>query len=136
MDAYDGSASFQTRPVMVQFLLDPTTRNLIEKRWLPTSTAGGIFTFPAVTVAPNSVRNLGGPVLAASTTPATPSAMFTYTDFNGTNLTPPIADTQLANIAQVTITVRVRGGNSATGAVTVLQNTVQLVNLGYTTTGP
>ena len=135
IDSYDGSATFQTRPIMVQFSLDSTTRQLIEKRWLPTSSASGIFGFPAVTTTPTSTRTIGGPVLAATTTPSAAEPLFTYIDLYNAVLTPPLTTAQLSTIAAVKITLRVRGGTSTTGTVTVLQSTVRLPNLGFTT-GP
>jgi len=135
IDSYDGSSTFQTRPSMVQFLLDQTTRMLIEKRWLPTSSAGGIFTFPAVTSAPSTTRTIGGPVLAASSTPNTSDPLFAYIDLHGNVLTPPLSASQLPTIAAVVVTVRTQGGSSASTSATVLQSTIRLPNLGFTT-GP
>lgn len=135
VDAYDGSATKQTRPLIVQFGLD-NTRRLVEQRWLPASSTGGYFTFgPIATTTPQYSRYIGGPIQAASTTPSMASPLFTYVDLTNQTITPPaggFAAADLRRIAAVIVTVRVRSGDSSTGAVTVLQNTVRIPNLGFT----
>ena len=135
VDAYDGSATKQTRPLIVQFGLD-STRRLVEKRWLPATSTGGYFTFgPIATTTPQYSRYVGGPIQLASTTPSMANPLFTYVDLTNTIITPPgggFTAAQMRTIAAVIVTVRVRSGDSSTGAVTVLQNTVRIPNLGFT----
>jgi hypothetical protein len=134
VDSYDGSATLQVRPQRVRFSLDPTTRQLFESRWLPSSSVSGYFTFPSTTTTPNSTRNLGGPILATPATPANQLPLFTYVDVNGNNMTIPaggFTTTQLGTIAAVLVTVRVAGNGPGQPNI-VLQNTVRIPNLGYT----
>jgi hypothetical protein len=110
------------QPVMVEFVVDPATRNVVEKTWSTTISPDGFFTFPEVTdkhtvapaidAAPKSTRILGGPV---STAPTGKDPLFTYTgpsgvvgwenDYEASSL-----GTNLALIATVNITVRVATG--------------------------
>jgi prepilin-type N-terminal cleavage/methylation domain-containing protein len=142
-DAYVSSSSTQVQPSIVQFSLN-ASRQLVEKRWLPTATSGDIFTFPALTATPTYNHIIGGPLLA---TPAAPPAsapastyldsayapLFTYLDATGLAITPSgtgLTCAQQQSVASVLVTVRVNGATSSVHPAVVLQNTVGLPNLG------
>jgi hypothetical protein len=125
-------------PVMVEFIVDPATRNVVEKTWPSTISPDGFFTFPTVTdnvtsapgitTAPQSTRVLGGPV---SATPAGQDPLFNYTGPSGAvgwvnSVEASAAGTNLALIATVNITVRVATGPAGQAPATVLYGSAAL----------
>lgn len=128
VDAYASVVTLPPKPTMVKFALD-AGRQLWESRW--NGTASGVYwTFPAPATTPASARSLGGTVLAAA---AGEDPFFTYYDSTGAPLVVPasggLGPTQLANVASVKITLRIRANSAQAGNPVVINNTVLLPNL-------
>jgi prepilin-type N-terminal cleavage/methylation domain-containing protein len=143
VDSYTSSTNTAVRPQIVQFSLN-SSRQLIEKRWLPTATNGTYFTFPTLaqlaTTTPNWKRNFGGPLL---TTPSGGNPLFVYLTSSCTVVGNPATCTVVSNpttpaqyltIASVEVTVRVQGAAKAARPNVVLQNVVNMPNIALTGT--
>jgi type II secretory pathway pseudopilin PulG len=120
------------QPQTVQFTVNSSTRQVIEKRWKPTASSGDSFTFPLLTTTPSYNHIIGGPLLP---TPAAAgsASLFTYLDADGDQVTPVaggLSCSQRVSIVAVMITVRVQGYASSIRPAVFLQNTVQMPNLG------
>lgn len=128
--SYADASVTSPSPMIMQFAVDATTRQLVEKRWAATANAGGYFTFPDYTTAtPTWQRTIAGPI---STTPTGRPPLFVYLastgtiTVGGTGLT--LAQRNTIVSVQVTVRVNASGYVGATGVE--LQNTVGLPNLG------
>ena len=136
--SFEHANETKPQPVMVEFVIDPTTRNVLEKTWPATISADGFFTFPAVTdkltsapviaAAPKTTRVLGGPV---SATPSAADPLFTYTGPSGAvswvnAYEASATGTNLALISTVNITVRVATGPAGQAPPTVLYGSAAL----------
>jgi type II secretory pathway pseudopilin PulG len=120
------------QPSTVQITVDPTTRNVIEKRWKPTAASGDSFTFPALTTTPDYNHVIGGPLVV---TPTGSAPVFTYLDKNNVAVTPAaggLTCAQRITIVAMTVTVRVQGSAFSSRPAIILQNTVQMPNIGST----
>ena len=128
--SYADASVSSPSPMIMQFTVDATTRQLVEKRWAATGNAGGYFTFPDYTTAtPTWQRTIAGPI---ATTPTGKPPLFVYlastgaVTVGGTGLT--LAQRTSLVSVQVTVRVNASGYVGATGVE--LQNTVGLPNLG------
>jgi prepilin-type N-terminal cleavage/methylation domain-containing protein len=121
----------QVQPQIVQFAVDPTTRQVVEKRWKPLSSSGDSYSFPAyATATPTYNHTIGGPLLVTASGAA---AVFTYLDSTGKVIPTPssgLSCALLATVRSVTVTIRVAGATASARPAVVLQNTIQLPNLG------
>jgi len=133
VNSYTSASSTQVRPLLVQFSLN-SARQLVEKRWLPTSTNGTYFTFPTVSATgvisatPMSTRIIGGPLLATPATGANTDPLFVYLNASGTPIPSPTG-TSLCTIASVRVTVRTQGPTTTSHPAILLVNTVDIPNL-------
>jgi prepilin-type N-terminal cleavage/methylation domain-containing protein len=146
VDSYTSPGATTVRPQIVQFSLN-SQRQLIEKRWVPTSTSGTYFTFPTfnttvvpatTSTAPSSTKNFGGPLL---TTPTGSNPLFVYltstcsTPSDPTTcgvVSPTTTTAQMLTIASIEVTVRVQGATKAARPSVVLQNVVNIPNIDLT----
>jgi prepilin-type N-terminal cleavage/methylation domain-containing protein len=134
VNSYVNSGSTAVRPLLVQFSLN-ASRQLVEKRWAPTSSSGGYFIFPAVTATPTNSNIIGGPILATPSSPAGSLPLFTYLDNTGAAIVvggSGLTATQLATVVSIEVTVRIAGASTSSRPNVVLQNTVGMPNLGAT----
>ena len=133
VNSYTSTTSTQVRPLLVQFSLN-SSRQLVEKRWLPTSTNGTYFTFPpvsstgAISATPMSTHIIGGPLLATPTTGANTDPLFVYLTAGGVVIASP-SGTNLCLIASVRVTVRTKGPTTTSRPAILLVNTVDIPNL-------
>lgn len=128
--SFADTAVTNTSPMIMQFAVDPTSRQLVEKRWTAISSTGGYFSFPNYTTAnPNWVRTIAGPI---GTTPTGKAPLFVFNSaagaisVGGTGLS--LAQRNSIVSVQVTLRVNASGYAGASGAEE--QNTVGLPNIG------
>jgi prepilin-type N-terminal cleavage/methylation domain-containing protein len=130
VNSYTSSTSTQVRPLLVQFSLN-SSRQLVEKRWLPTSTNGTYFIFPTLAQLPSktpmSTRIIGGPLLATPTTGVNRDPLFVYLNSSGAVVSNPTATP--CSIASVRVTVRTQGPTTTSRPAILLVNTVDIPNL-------
>lgn len=121
-------------PVIVRFTVDGSGR-LLEERWKPLTSAGGYFTFAALTSTPSSKRYVADAV--APSTPGTP--VFRYrlaTDASPatTPTTAPAGGLSTASredVVGVAISMRVDADLNTSTKPVVLESTVRLPVLGF-----
>ncbi|MFF2053030.1 hypothetical protein ACFVU2_15625 [Leifsonia sp. NPDC058194] len=131
--SYADASVTNTAPMIMQFSVDPTTRQLVEKRWAATTNAGGYFTFPNYTTAvPTWSRTIAGPI---GTTPSGKSPLFVFNAASGgmTLGASGLSAPQRNSIVSVLVTIRVNGSGYAGANGVEEQNTVGLPNLGLGT---
>jgi Tfp pilus assembly protein PilW len=112
-------------PAKVTFTLDATEK-ITETRCTGVA-SGGFWTFTSC--ASTSSRSFGMGILLPT---STSNQLFTYRDVNGDPIligTGSLTAAQRAQVASITVTIRVKTVDSSTGAVLV-SNTVVLRNLG------
>jgi type II secretory pathway pseudopilin PulG len=130
INSYVSASSTQVRPLLVQFSLN-SARQVVEKRWLPTSTSGTYFIFPTyaqlASTTPMSTRIIGGPLLATPTTGPNTDPLFVYLDASGAVIPSPNASP--CSIASVRVTVRTQGPTMTSRPAIVLVDTVDIPNL-------
>jgi hypothetical protein len=129
-------------PVMVEFLVDASSRNVSERIWTASMSADGFYLFPAVTdrgtsaptvaSAPSSSRVLGGPV---APTPSGGDPLFSYVGSGGAvpwaNGAEASSDpTALAVISTVNLDVRVATGPAGTAPPVELTGSAALQQQG------
>ncbi|GGE81889.1 pilus assembly FimT family protein [Mycetocola zhadangensis] len=117
------SDAVDPRPVRIEFTRDPTSLQLVEKRWAPAAAANGFWDFTAPTLI--SSRTFPGAL--------TNGNVFTYNTAAGDAVPAPTA-AQLGLIASVTVEVTVHGDARASGTPVILKNTVGMPNLGFSET--
>lgn len=121
------------RPVKIQFTVDPTSRQIVETRWLAKDAGAGTWKFDApLTLA--FARTYPGVVVARSST--YPVDLFTYLGANNT----PLAVDSSGNVdatlvAAVKIKLLERPTKFSTATPVTLSNEVGLPNLGIARTG-
>lgn len=128
VDPYASVVTLPPKPTMVRFRLDGG-RQLWEDRAAPTASST-YWVFPAVMGTPDSTRSLGGTILAST---AGQDPFFSYFDSTNAPLTVPtsggLTPTQLAQIASVKVTLRIRANSAKNGNPVVITNTVLLPNV-------
>ena len=129
VNPYASVLTLPPKPTLVAFSLD-SGRQLWERRWTPTA-SGTYWTVPNYqTATPASSRSLGGTVLAPV---AGEDPFFIYLDSTGAPIAVPatggLSATQLASIASVKVTLRIRAISAKAGNPVVINNTVLLPNI-------
>jgi hypothetical protein len=120
------------RPVKIQFTVDPTTRQVVETRWLAKDAGAGTWKFDLpLTIA--STRTYPGVVVARSST--FPVDLFTYLDTNNNPLDTSSGSADPTLVAAVKIKLLVRPTKTSTATPVTISNEVGLPNLGYARTG-
>jgi prepilin-type N-terminal cleavage/methylation domain-containing protein len=117
MYSYVDANAVSTTPFLVQFTIDSTTGQVVEKRWPAIAGAAGLFTFNTANQ-PSLTRILPGRILSTS-------AIFTYLDANGAALTVGTNLAQRALVRSVTVNVTLQ---AASASAVTLQNTVGIPN--------
>lgn len=128
--SYADAAVTGTSPMIMQFSVDPTSRQLMEKRWAATSSTGGYFSFPNyATATPTWARTIAGPIGA---TPSGKPPLFVFNSATGpiTVGGSGLTLAQRNSIVSVLVTIRVNGSGYAGATGAEEQNTVGLPNLG------
>jgi prepilin-type N-terminal cleavage/methylation domain-containing protein len=126
VNSYSSASSTVVRPQMVQFYLDATTRQLTEKRWVP-SISGTYFTFPSSSTPATTTRTLPGKIEPTPTSGSNTNDLFTYFDGSGAKVIPTA--TNLGTIQSVRVTVRILGAKNSAHPNVVLVNNVDIPNL-------
>ncbi|MGA1813453.1 hypothetical protein VH571_13820 [Frondihabitans sp. 4ASC-45] len=132
--SYVNLASSSVAPIRVQFFVDATTKNLVERTWTA-SLSNGFYTFPSVLTCTTSCtsRILGTPVVLPA---AGGPKIFTYLDSTGAaipTVVGAVAIPQVSNVAAVTVSLQF-GASSSANQSTLLTNTVGLPNLNVART--
>jgi type II secretory pathway pseudopilin PulG len=131
VNSYTSVTSTQVRPLLVQFSLN-SARQVVEKRWTPTSTSGTYFIFPTLaqlaSATPMSTRIIGGPLLATPTTGVNTDPLFVYLNASGAVIPSPTG-ANLCLIAAVRVTVRTQGPTTTSHPAILVVNTVDIPNL-------
>ncbi|PZE74095.1 type II secretion system protein J [Curtobacterium sp. MCBD17_019] len=127
--AYVNLASAEEQPVIVEFKVDPTTRNLVEYQYASTPITTGYWSYAA---APTRTTVLGGPV-SVQTSGGQP--LFTYAGSDGsavpTDSTGAVSGTtNLRSIDSVAIKLEVGSTTAGARSNVLMSNTVGMVNLG------
>lgn len=129
--AYVDSDAVDPRPVRVQFTVDPTTRQIVERRWSAKNGANGLFVFDA-TNSLISTRTLPGRIIAP--TESGEPWLFTFLRMDrATPIDPADGSLDEANrrlIATIRVTVVTLGSESAMSKPATLSNVVGMPNLG------
>ncbi len=144
--AYLDTDSLDPKPTLIQFKIDPVTRELVEKRWDSTM-VNGYWTFPTITgptaVAAKSTRIVARKLVVPT---GTQQPMFTFLTTTGCGATEPTCDivpaggnalnaAELRVIVAVEVTMKVQADALQRSAPVILTNRVGIPNIGISRVG-
>ena len=151
--AYLDTDSLNPAPTLIQIKIDPTSRDLVEKRW-PSTKVNGYWTFPALTgTAPNrtvvatATPTLSRVIARKLVTPVTGEAsMFTFLKTDGCAVANPTCDivpasgnglssAEIDSVVAVAVTMKVQADDLSRAAPVTLTNRVGIPNLGISRVG-
>lgn len=151
--AYLDTDSLNPAPTLIQFKIDPVTRELVEKRWA-SAKVNGYWTFPAIagtapnrTVTASAIPTLTRVVARKLITPSTGAAfMFTYLKTAGCASAQPTCDIvpsggngltadEIDDVVAVSVTMKVQSDPQQRAAPVTITNRVGIPNLGISRVG-
>ena len=131
------SSTGELAPVKVELRINPTTRELTERRWSSSKNGAGYWIFGGT---PGATRTIARTIPAISP-PLASGQKYLFTYYDAANVELVIAvggltDAQRRAVAAVQVTVTVQADLSGRAKPVTLQNTVGIPNLGVSRVGP
>lgn len=133
LHAYLDTDSESPQPVLVEFAVDPDSRDLIETRWTAQD-AAGYWVFP--NTEPESQRPVARHIAELADSPA---PLFSFLTADGTSVSVPMASSDIASlrsIVAVEVSLTVQSDPIQKASPVTLRNTVGIPNLGISRVGP
>lgn len=142
LHAFIDADSTDPAPIMVRFLVDPVTRDLVEQRW-PATKVDGYWTFPSPASAPASSRTVARQIVAPDSGEA---SLFTYLTSEGCPEAEPTCDIvpasgdglsvdEIRSVVAVEVTMKVQADETERAEPVTLTNRVGIPNLGKSRVG-